>query len=133
VTERGGFWTTGLRPVQDIAPPHRQRYNPGDAHHLLASRAARDVLEEGITETGSMGSFTAVASAYATHGEPMIPFFIFYSMFGFQRMGDFIWSAADQRCRGPPALRQPDRKQPVSSHYVRALRQAVAHVLAETD
>jgi pyruvate dehydrogenase E1 component len=62
--------------------------------------AAGQVLEEGITEAGSMASFTAAATAYATHGQPMIPFFIFYSMFGFQRVGDLIWSLSDQRGRG---------------------------------
>jgi len=68
----------------------------------LAYFEAKDgqILEEGITEAGSMGSFTAAATSYATHEEPMIPFFSFYSMFGFQRIGDLIWSAGDQRSRG---------------------------------
>ncbi|MGH2747812.1 MAG: pyruvate dehydrogenase (acetyl-transferring), homodimeric type [Actinomycetota bacterium] len=96
------FGMESLFPQFKIYAAHGQLYEPVDADHLLAYREAREgqVLEEGITEAGSMGSFTAAGSAYATHGEPMIPFFIFYSMFGFQRIGDFIWSAADQRCRG---------------------------------
>jgi len=58
------------------------------------------ILEEGITEAGSISSFIAAGPAYATHGVNTIPFFIFYSMFGFQRVGDFIWAAADMRSRG---------------------------------
>src|SRR5256712_12077814 len=69
---------------------------------LLAYVEAKDgqILEEGITEAGSMASFIAAGSSYASHGEPMIPFFAFYSMFGFQRIGDLIWAAGDQRVRG---------------------------------
>jgi pyruvate dehydrogenase E1 component len=79
-----------------------QLYEPVDSHTLLAYREAKNgqLLEEGITEAGSMSSFIAAGSAYATHGIPMIPFFIYYSMFGFQRIGDLIWAAADQRVRG---------------------------------
>ena len=58
------------------------------------------ILEEGITEAGAMCSFIAAGSAYANHGVPMIPFYIYYSMFGFQRIGDLIWAAADQQTRG---------------------------------
>ena len=57
------------------------------------------ILHEGITEAGAMGSFSAAGSSRATFGEPMIPLYIFYSMFGFQRTGDSMWSAGDQRCR----------------------------------
>ncbi len=69
---------------------------------LLYYKEAKDgqILEEGITEAGSISSFVAAGTAYATHGVNTIPFFIFYSMFGFQRVGDFIWAAADARCRG---------------------------------
>jgi pyruvate dehydrogenase E1 component len=79
-----------------------QLYEPVDVHTLLYYKEAKDgqILEEGITEAGSIGSFIAAGSAYATHGINTIPFFIFYSMFGFQRINDFIWSAADMRCRG---------------------------------
>ncbi len=79
-----------------------QLYEPVDSHLLLYYREAKDgqILEEGITEAGSMGSFTAAGSAYATHGVNTIPIFMFYSMFGFQRIGDSIWAAADCRCKG---------------------------------
>jgi pyruvate dehydrogenase E1 component len=75
---------------------------PVDASLLLSYQEAREgrILEEGITEAGSMASATAAGTAYATWGQPMIPFFIFYSMFGFQRVGDLIWSFGDQRGRG---------------------------------
>ncbi|HMH79344.1 MAG TPA: pyruvate dehydrogenase (acetyl-transferring), homodimeric type [Candidatus Acidoferrum sp.] len=79
-----------------------QKYDPVDMNTLLLYREAKDgqILEEGITEAGSMASFIAAGSAYATHGINTIPFFIYYSMFGFQRIGDFIWAAADMRTRG---------------------------------
>jgi len=79
-----------------------QLYEPVDVHTLLYYKEAKDgqILEEGITEAGSMGSFIAAGSAYATHGINTIPFFIYYSMFGLQRINDFIWAAADMRCRG---------------------------------
>jgi pyruvate dehydrogenase E1 component len=96
------FGMESLFPNFKIYAAHGQLYEPVDAEHLLAYREARDgqIMEEGISEAGSMGSFTAAATAYATHGEHMIPFFAFYSMFGFQRIGDFVWSAGDQRARG---------------------------------
>ncbi|HEX5589414.1 MAG TPA: pyruvate dehydrogenase (acetyl-transferring), homodimeric type [Candidatus Limnocylindrales bacterium] len=79
-----------------------QRYEPVDSELVLKYREAKDgqVLEEGITEAGSMASFTAAATSYATNGLPVIPFYIFYSMFGFQRTGDQMWAAADARARG---------------------------------
>ncbi|MEO8604638.1 MAG: pyruvate dehydrogenase (acetyl-transferring), homodimeric type, partial [bacterium] len=79
-----------------------QRYEPADSDVVLYYREATDgqLLEEGITEAGAMASFTAAGTAYATHGVPTIPFFIFYSMFGFQRIGDLIWQHADARGRG---------------------------------
>ncbi len=79
-----------------------QLYEPVDAAFQESYREAKNgqVLEEGITEAGSMSSFIAAGTAYATHGVPTIPFFIYYSMFGFQRIGDLIWAAADLRCRG---------------------------------
>jgi pyruvate dehydrogenase E1 component len=79
-----------------------QLYEPVDADHLLYYKEAKDgqILEEGITEAGSMCSFIAAGTAYATHGIPTIPFFIFYSMFGMQRIGDLVWAAGDVRCRG---------------------------------
>jgi pyruvate dehydrogenase E1 component len=79
-----------------------QLYEPVDSHTLLGYREAKNgqLLEEGITEAGSMSSFIAAGTAYASHGIPTIPFFFFYSMFGFQRIGDLIWAAADMRTRG---------------------------------
>ncbi len=79
-----------------------QLYEPVDMDTLLYYKEAQDgqILEEGITEAGSMSSFIAAGTAYATHGVNTIPFFIYYSMFGFQRVGDLIWAAADSRTRG---------------------------------
>ena len=79
-----------------------QLYEPVDAKSLLFYHEAKDgqLLEEGITEAGSMCSFIAAGSAHATHGINTIPFFVFYSMFGLQRIGDLIWAAADMRTRG---------------------------------
>ncbi|MFP6868371.1 MAG: pyruvate dehydrogenase (acetyl-transferring), homodimeric type [Nitrospinota bacterium] len=79
-----------------------QLYEPVDRDSLLYYREATDgqIFEEGITEAGSMASFIAAGTSYATHGVPTIPFFIYYSMFGFQRIGDLIWAAADMRTRG---------------------------------
>jgi pyruvate dehydrogenase E1 component len=80
-----------------------QLYEPVDAKFQAAAyREAKDgqLLEEGITEAGAVSSFIAAGTAYSTHGVPTIPFFIYYSMFGFQRVGDLIWAAADMRCRG---------------------------------
>src|ERR1700752_4681021 len=79
-----------------------QNYEPVDMDTLLYYKEAKNgqILEEGITESGSMCSFIAAGTAYANHGIPTIPFFIYYSMFGFQRLGDLLWAAADMRCRG---------------------------------
>ena len=79
-----------------------QLYEPVDSGMLTYYREAKDgqLLEEGITEAGSMSSFTAAGTAYSTHGINMIPFFIYYSMFGFQRIGDLIWAATDCRAKG---------------------------------
>lgn len=85
-----------------IYAPAGQLYEPEDAGSMLFYREAKDgqILEEGITEAGALASWIAAGSAYALHGVPMLPFYIFYSMFGFQRVGDIIWAAADQRTRG---------------------------------
>ena len=79
-----------------------QLYEPVDKESLLYYKEAKNgaILEEGINEAGSMSSFIAAGTSYATHGVNMIPFFIFYSMFGFQRIGDLIWAAADMRTKG---------------------------------
>ena len=79
-----------------------QLYKPVDSDVLMYYKEAQNgqILEEGITEAGSMASFTAAGTAYANYGVPMIPFFIYYSMFGFQRVGDLIWAFADSRGKG---------------------------------
>jgi pyruvate dehydrogenase E1 component len=97
--------TFGMDPLfkeLGIYSPLGQRYTPVDAETLLPYREARDgqMIEEGITEAGSMATFTAAGTAYATVGQPMIPFYVFYSMFGFQRTMDQIWAFGDARGRG---------------------------------
>ena len=79
-----------------------QKYEPVDHDLLLsyAESAQGQILEEGITEAGAMSSFIAAGTSYSTRGVPMVPFFTFYSMFGFQRIGDLAWQAADARSRG---------------------------------
>ena len=79
-----------------------QHYAPEDIGSVLSYREALDgqILEEGISEAGALASWTAAATSYSVHGFAMLPFYIYYSMFGFQRVGDAIWAAADQRARG---------------------------------
>lgn len=79
-----------------------QKYDPVDSDQFLYYREATDgqILEEGISEAGGMSSFIAAGTSYSNHSQQMIPFFIYYSMFGFQRIGDFIWAAADMRTKG---------------------------------
>ena len=79
-----------------------QTYEPEDIGSILSYREATDgqILEEGISEAGAISSWTAAATSYSVHGQAMLPFYIYYSMFGFQRVGDLIWAAADQRSRG---------------------------------
>ena len=85
-----------------IYSPHGQLYEPEDAGSMLSYREAKDgqLLEEGITEAGALASWIAAGTSYSVHGLPMLPMYIYYSMFGFQRVGDLIWAAADQRVRG---------------------------------
>jgi pyruvate dehydrogenase E1 component len=85
-----------------IYAPEGQKYVPHDADMLLNYRENRDgqLLEEGITEAGSMASFTAAGTAYSTYGVPSVPFYLYYSMFGFQRIGDMAWAFADSRGKG---------------------------------
>jgi pyruvate dehydrogenase E1 component len=97
--------TFGLDPLfkeVGIYASMGQRYEPVDSDLVLSYREAKDgqVLEEGITEAGAVASLQAAATSYATHGLPLIPFYIFYSMFGFQRTGDQFWALADARGRG---------------------------------
>ena len=96
------FGMDSLFPTAKIYSPHGQNYTPVDRELFLSYKEAVDgqILHEGINEAGSVASFTAGSSSYATHGEPMIPIYIFYSMFGFQRTGDGLWAAADQMTRG---------------------------------
>jgi pyruvate dehydrogenase E1 component len=79
-----------------------QLYEPEDHEELLYYREAKDgqILEEGITEAGALSSWLAAATSYSSHATPMLPFYIYYSIFGFQRVGDLIWAAADSRARG---------------------------------
>jgi pyruvate dehydrogenase E1 component len=96
------FGMDSLFPTAKIYSPHGQNYTPVDRELFLSYKEATagQILHEGITEAGSVASFTAAGTSYATHGEPMIPMYIFYSMFGFQRTADGLWAAADQMTRG---------------------------------
>jgi pyruvate dehydrogenase E1 component len=96
------FGMDSMFPTQKIYNPHGQLYTSVDAQLMLAYKESDQgqLLHEGINEAGSVGSFTAAGTSYATHGEAMIPIYIFYSMFGFQRTGDSLWAAADQMSRG---------------------------------
>ena len=97
--------TFGMAPLFrqiGIYAPQGQLYEPEDAESMLSYREKRNgqLLEEGITEAGALSSWVAAATSYSVHNLPLLPLYIFYSMFGFQRVGDLIWAAADQRARG---------------------------------
>jgi pyruvate dehydrogenase E1 component len=96
------FGMDSMFPTAKIYNPHGQTYESVDRKLLLSWKEAKNgqLLHEGISEAGAMGSTIAAGSAYSMHGEPMIPVYIFYSMFGFQRTGDSIWAMADQMARG---------------------------------
>jgi pyruvate dehydrogenase E1 component len=96
------FGLDSLFPSLKIYSPHGQQYMAVDRDLMLSYKESTSgvILHEGINEAGSVASFTAVGSSYSTHNEPMIPIYIFYSMFGFQRTGDAFWAAADQLVRG---------------------------------
>ncbi len=96
------FGMDSLFPSLKIYSPLGQKYQAVDRQLMLSYKEATDgvILHEGINEAGSTASFTAVGSSYSTHDVPMIPIYIFYSMFGFQRTGDAFWAAGDQLCRG---------------------------------
>ena len=96
------FGLDALFPTKRIYSPHGQRYLSVDRELLLSYQedTAGVLLHEGISEAGCAASWTAVGTSYATHGEPMVPLYFFYSMFGFQRTGDLLWAAADQLARG---------------------------------
>ncbi|WP_232679172.1 pyruvate dehydrogenase (acetyl-transferring), homodimeric type [Nocardioides sp. R-C-SC26] len=96
------FGMDAMFPSAKVYDPHGQTFESVDRNMLLSYKMSPQgqMLHEGISEAGAMASATAAGSAYATHGEHMIPFYIFYSMFGFQRTGDSIWAMADQLARG---------------------------------
>lgn len=96
------FGLDGLFKSRGIYRPGGSTYDASEEHHLLTyvESSEGQILHVGINEAAAMASFHAAGSSYTTHGLPMIPFYFFYSMFGFQRTGDLIWSAADQRARG---------------------------------
>jgi pyruvate dehydrogenase E1 component len=96
------FGMEGMFRQFGIYAPSGQRYSPQDAEQLSFYKedVKGQILEEGITEAGSMSSFIAAGTSYSSHGEQMVPFYIYYSMFGYQRVGDLIWAAADSRARG---------------------------------
>jgi pyruvate dehydrogenase E1 component len=96
------FGMDSLFPTAKIYAPHGQTYEAVDRNLLLSYKESEkgQILHEGISEAGAMGSMAAAATAYATHGMPMIPVYIFYSMFGFQRTGDQMWALGDQLGRG---------------------------------
>lgn len=96
------FGMDSLFPTAKIYSPHGQQYASVDRELMLSYKESitGQILHEGINEAGSVASFTAAGSAYSTHNEPMIPVYIFYSMFGFQRTGDAFWAAGDQMVRG---------------------------------
>ncbi|MGZ4696232.1 MAG: pyruvate dehydrogenase (acetyl-transferring), homodimeric type [Oryzihumus sp.] len=96
------FGMDSFFPTAKIYNPHGQNYTSVDADLMLAYKESPQgqILHVGINEGGSVAAFTAAGSAYATHGEPMVPVYVFYSMFGFQRTADSIWAAADQMARG---------------------------------
>ena len=96
------FGMDSLFPTAKIYSPHGQQYLSVDRELVLSYKESEhgQILHEGINEAGSVASFTAVGTSYATHDEPMIPIYIFYSMFGFQRTGDAFWAAGDQMTRG---------------------------------
>lgn len=96
------FGLEALFKIAGIFSLQGQHYTPVDADTLLAYREAEDgqILQEGICETGALASFLAAGTAYSIHGLPMIPFYFFYSIFGFQRVGDMVWTCGDMLCRG---------------------------------
>src|SRR5579872_4950498 len=96
------FGMEGLFRQVGIYSPFGQLYQPQDSEQLMFYKedAHGQILEEGITEAGSISSFIAAGTSYSAHGVPMVPFYIYYSMFGYQRVGDLVWAAADSRTRG---------------------------------
>ncbi|WP_104106250.1 pyruvate dehydrogenase (acetyl-transferring), homodimeric type [Nocardioides sp. 616] len=145
------FGMDSMFPSAKVYNPGGQQYDSVDRKLLLAYKESQSgqMLHEGISEAGAMASATAAGSAYSTHGEHMIPFYIFYSMFGFQRTGDSIWAMADQLARGfligatagrttltGEGLQHADGHSPLLAasnpavvHYDPALAYEVAHIM----
>ena len=96
------FGLEALFKIAGIFSLQGQKYTPVDANSLMTYREAEDgqILQEGICEVGALASFLAAGTAYSIHNLPMIPFYFFYSIFGFQRVGDMIWTCGDMLCRG---------------------------------
>jgi len=96
------FGMEGLFRQVGIYSPFGQRYSPQDSEQLMFYKEDKhgQILEEGITEAGSISSFIAAGTSYSAHDVPMVPFYIYYSMFGYQRVGDLVWAAGDSRTRG---------------------------------
>jgi pyruvate dehydrogenase E1 component len=96
------FGMEGLFRQVGIYSPFGQRYSPQDSEQLMFYKEDKhgQILEEGITEAGSISSFIAAGTSYSAHNVPMVPFYIYYSMFGYQRVGDLVWAAGDSRTRG---------------------------------
>ena len=96
------FGMEGLFRQIGIYSPHGQQYTPADSEQMMwyKESATGQILEEGINEAGAMSSWIAAGTAYTNHGLPMIPFYIYYSMFGYQRIGDLVWAAADMQAKG---------------------------------
>ncbi|MFI5061481.1 MAG: pyruvate dehydrogenase (acetyl-transferring), homodimeric type [Actinomycetales bacterium] len=96
------FGMEGLFRQLGIYSPHGQLYQPQDSKQLMFYKEDEhgQILEEGITEAGSISSFIAAGTSYSAHGVPMVPFYTYYSMFGYQRVGDLVWAAGDSRTRG---------------------------------
>ena len=96
------FGMEGMFRQYGIWNPLGQQYTPSDADQLMYYKESANgqILQEGINEGGAMCDWIAAGTAYSVHGVPMIPFLVYYSMFGFQRFGDFAWAAGDQRARG---------------------------------
>ena len=95
------FGMEGMFRQVGIYSPVGQLYQPQDSEQLMFYKEDKhgQILEEGITEAGSISSFIAAGTSYSAHGVPMIPFYIYYSMFGYQRVGDLVWAAGDIRAR----------------------------------
>src|SRR5512135_438604 len=96
------FGMEGMFRQIGIYAPEGQKYRPQDADQLMYYREAKDgqVLQEGISEAGGVSAWIAAGTSYSLSNKPMLPFFIYYSFFGFRRVGDLIWAAGDQRARG---------------------------------